>query len=158
MKIAMLAQLCLLPAAAILAACVGTNSVQIETQPPAAKLYVNDKYVGMTPQHVPYNFNNWVGETIKVTMVKDGYQTRKETITDKELNQATAAGHWGALNSEYGWGNSYTISYPLESVGSAAPAPAPVVRPAKAPAPAPVARKPKPAEPAPKPPSSQSWR
>jgi hypothetical protein len=140
-------------------ACAGTHSVQIETQPPGAKLHVNDKYAGVTPTHVPWAWNGLTGETLKVTLSKEGYQTRKETITGVELNKAWYAGHGSALTSEYGFGNTYILSYPLEPVGSSAPAAAPTIRVQAASPPVVRRSKPAPSEPAkPRPPSAQSWR
>jgi hypothetical protein len=152
-------RLCLLPAAAFLTACAGTHSVQIYTQPPGAKIYVNDKYVGVTPTHIPHSWNNGIGEVLKVTVAKDGYKTRKETISADDLNRAWKAGHASALTSEYGFGNSYAINYPLEPVDSTAPAAAPTLR-VEASSP-PAIRRSRPAlpEPAkPRPPSAQAWR
>jgi hypothetical protein len=152
-------RLCLLPAAAFLTACAGAHSIQLDTQPTGARVYVNDKYVGLTPTHFPLSHNGVVGETLRVKIAKEGYQTRNETIADADLVKVWNAGHASALSSEYGFGNSYTISYPLEPAGSSAPATAPTVHVQAPPQPTVRRSKPAPAEPAkPRPPSTQSWR
>ena len=137
--------LSLLVLALFMTACVGTDALRIHSQPEGAKLYVNSKYVGLTPQEVPQHFAGMGGPVSHVELVKEGYRTRQETITHDELIHRYFANDV-QQGSRYGVGNTFDFTYPLEASGSTAPAKAPVVR------------RWQPASPAPRKKESQAWR
>jgi hypothetical protein len=100
------------------------NTVRIKTEPAGAQLYVNDKYVGLTPQEVKETqpFPYTTGENLRLKFTKDGYQTKEETILFSDMAARYWAGDFQA-GSKYGSGQTWNYSYVLAPSPTAPAAP-----------------------------------
>ena len=97
--------------------CVGTSALRIHTDPDGAKLYVNGKYVGVTPDTVPVKWGYFIlyshCDSTQLRIEKDGYQPMETTITRRDLGHRNRnSDHLAA--SPYGSGRTYPYTFSLQ--------------------------------------------
>ena len=98
---------------AVLLSGSGVHSVSVKTDPPGAKVYSSDSYVGVSPCNVPADYNFLWGETVSLKMEKPGYKTKELNITTEELKVKEGTSE-SIRGSEFGDGYTFPYTFTLE--------------------------------------------
>ena len=134
---AALAAAMLLPV--LLNSCAGTDTIRITSDPSGADVMANGVSVGKTPVSIPRKWAGFgtVGDSTKLVLYRQGYQTTERTINNDEWwNQFWSGGLAGG--SEHGFGHTYAVHMRLEpKAGSATPSPQIIYRDRHVPVPVP---------------------
>ena len=132
-----------LAVAVLMSACVaGTNTIRISSDPSGADVMSNGVSVGKTPVSVPSKFVFLSGDTTKLILYKEGYQSVERTVTNAELYERWKKSDC-AGGSEYGGGYTYPIHIRLEpKSGTTRNSPQVIYRDRRVVVPVPVEKKP----------------